>query len=171
MPWVDIETRDEAGNALRRGDEGLIQVRSPDMAEYVLPPGAGKQIDPDGWFHTGDIGYVRDDGLLVITGRSGEVINRRGIIVAPDYIERVLEAHPQVREAAVFSRVNTAGAEEIWAAVVPGLTINGRTVLEGVRPTLGDKTPDGLEIVEALPRTESGKLKRGALRERFSRRT
>lgn len=168
LPWVDMQTIAADGEKLRPGAEGLLQVKSPDLAEYVLPPGASGQIDQKGWFHTGDVGYVRADGMLVVTGRSSEVFNRRGIIVAPDYIEAALRAQPRVREAAAFLHLDAAGQDEIWAAVVADGPLDLAELRENCRPALGDKTPDRLERVEALPRTETGKIKRGALRERFA---
>ena len=106
--------------------------------------------------------------MLIITGRSSEVINLRGIIVAPDYIEKVLESDARVREAAVFTRIDKTGREEIWAAIVPRGAVDLTDILKTARVALGDKTPRHLEIVDTMPRTETGKLKRLALRQRFS---
>ena len=167
LPWVTIETADADGQMLTSGSEGLIRVKSPDMAEYVLPPGAEGQIAPGDWFHTGDIGFVRPDGMLVITGRSSEVINRGGVIVAPDYIERALEQHPGVREAAAFAVADASGREEIWAAVVASSKFDATALRTAMGPVLGDKVPDHIGIVDDLPRTPTGKLRRGELRERF----
>ena len=165
VPWVEVEARDASGRGLPPGTAGHLYVRSPDLANYV---GAGQVAGPGGWFRTDDVGFCRDDGLLVIEGRASEVINRGGNVVAPDFIEAALERHFCIKEAAVFARTSATGFDEIWAAVVPSGLIVKADVLQFCRTVLGDRTPDGLEIVDALPRTEHGKLKRAALRERFA---
>ena len=167
LPWVAIETIGADGTTLPAGQEGVIRIRSPDIAEYVLPPGAPGQISPNDWFTSGDIGRLRPDGLLIVTGRTSEVINRGGVIVAPDYIERVIEGHPDVREAAVFVLSDPDGLDTIWAAIVPEGSIDPSAILASIRPTLVDKTPDGIVTVAAIPRTDTGKIRRATLRDDF----
>ncbi len=164
VPWAEVESRDADGRVLPRGTLGRLYVKSTDLAEYV---GAGPVAGADGWFRTDDVGCCCDDSVLVVEGRASEVINRGGNIVAPDFVEAALERHIGVKEAGVFALTNAAGFEEIWAAVVPRGTIVKADVLQYCRTVLGDRAPDGLKIVDALPRTENGKLKRSVLRARF----
>ena len=164
VPWVEVEARDDDGRVLPRGTSGRLHVRSPDLASYVGPE---RLVQGDGWFQTDDIGLHSDDGRLIIEGRASDVINRGGNTVAPEFIEAALERLSGIKEAGVFARTNAAGFDEIWAAIVPDGMIVKADVLRYCRDALGDRAPDGLEIVEALPRTEHGKLKRATLRERF----
>jgi acyl-coenzyme A synthetase/AMP-(fatty) acid ligase len=116
-PWVEMQVVDAEGRQVPAGSDGIIRVRSPEMASY-----AGAANDPvehfrDGWFYPGDVGRLHPDGLVVITGRTSEVINRGGVIVAPELIEEVLRRDPAVRDVAVVG-VPRNGLDEIWAAVV-----------------------------------------------------
>ena len=174
VPWVQIQAVDDAGCELGFGREGVIRVSSPDMARYVFPEVAGGQIEDADWFYTGDVGYVRADGMLVITGRAGDVLNRGGLIIAPEIIEHALEEHPLIVEAAAFSHQAPDGTDEIWAAVT--LAGSGEAhsreslanILASLRPSLAERSPDRLVHIDALPRAAGGKLKRGELRNQFA---
>lgn len=111
-PWIDIQTVDRNGEQLPRGTEGIIRVRSPEAAFYVDEHGQPTDMYVDGWFYTGDVGRVRKDGLLTITGRSTDVINRGGVVVAPEYIEEVLRRAPSISDVAVFGLPNERCIEE-----------------------------------------------------------
>jgi acyl-CoA synthetase (AMP-forming)/AMP-acid ligase II len=119
----------------------------------------------DAWFYPGDVGRIYPDGLVVITGRTNEVINRGGIIVAPEVIEEVLRLDSRVQDIAVVGVLNAAGIEEIWAAVVSDTELDARTMIEASRPKLNEKVPDRIIRIDAIPRNENGKIKRNELRE------
>jgi acyl-CoA synthetase (AMP-forming)/AMP-acid ligase II len=121
----------------------------------------------DGWFYPGDVGRIFPDGLVVITGRTNEVINRGGVIVAPEVIEEVLRLDPLVRDVAVVGVPNAAGIEEIWAAVVAEGPIDANAIAVRARDKLNEKVPDRILRIDAVPRNENGKVTRNALREQL----
>jgi len=121
----------------------------------------------DGWFYPGDIGRLQLDGRLYITGRSTEVINRGGVIVAPELIEEVLRLDRRVSDVAVVGVPNSNGIEEIWAAVVSDTLIDPRSIIESARSRLNEKVPDRVIQVATIPRAEGAKVKRLELREQL----
>lgn len=102
---------------------------------------------------------------MVVTGRTAEVINRGGSIVAPDLIERVLQMRPEVREAAAFGMPGKAGIDEICAVVVTSGPFDESDILAFCRQKLADKAPGSVRRVEAIARAESGKIRRKLLRD------
>jgi len=166
VPWVEVETVDDAGSAVARGTNGILRVRTDELAPYVdergqLLPSA----DAEGWFYPGDIARIEADGLLVITGRAGDVINRGGMVVAPEEIEDVLKAVPGIRDAGVVPVPNAAGIDEIWAGVVATVPIDAAALIEALRRVLNEKVPDRVFLVDAIPRNENTKIMRFKLRE------
>jgi O-succinylbenzoic acid--CoA ligase len=139
--------------------DGEIMVAGPTVA-----PGSA---DGDGWLHTGDLGAISDDGRLHVTGRKAEVIISGGENIAPAEVEAVLEAHPDVLEAAVLGRPDPRWGEAVTAIVVaqPGALLEGEALraycARGLAP---HKVPKQVLFVRApLPRTRSGKLLRKEL--------
>src|SRR5581483_7171659 len=115
IPGEVIEVVGKDGTALPPGQEGIVRIKSPSISAYFVPTAEDAQIFKDGWFYPGDIGRLMPDGLLVITGRVNEVINRGGDKLAPEVIEGALRQIPEIADAAVFAVPNT---DHIWAAVV-----------------------------------------------------
>lgn len=165
LPWVEMQIVDDESQALPIGREGVIRARSPELAFYVDEHGTPVAPSQDGWFYPGDYGRIEPDGLVVITGRTSEVINRGGVIVAPDLIEEVLRLDPMISDAAVVGVPTEAGIDQIWAAVVAPFALDLDAVMAAARLQLNERAPDRLFQVEALPRAESGKVKRNALRD------
>jgi O-succinylbenzoic acid--CoA ligase len=128
---------------------------------------SGGTVNALGTLRTGDLGRIDAQGRLVVTGRRGEVIVSGGENVAPAEVEAVLAEHPDVAEAAVFARPHALWGEAVTALVVPRA---------GARPSQAAlrahclehlaafKVPKAFELVGELPRTESGKVRRAALR-------
>lgn len=165
-PWAKVEAVDEDSGVLPPGQAGRLRIWTDMAAEYVAVDREARSVlDEDGWFYPGDIGWVRDDGLVGITGRSAELINRGGAIVAPHLIEEVLTQRPEVAQAGAFGVMNDSGFEEIWAAIVPKTPCNHEQILRFCHQCLGDKTPDILIEVGEIPRTHTGKIMRNRLRE------
>jgi acyl-coenzyme A synthetase/AMP-(fatty) acid ligase len=121
----------------------------------------------DGYFRTGDLGSLQQDGTLRYTGRSSEMIKRSGINVSPAEVEEILQQHPSVALAGVTGLADPAKGELIVAYLTakPGASIDAAAVLEHCRKFLSRyKVPDRVYACEALPLTSTGKLMRRELR-------
>ena len=135
--------------------DGEILVRGPTVA-----PAAGAPL------RTGDLGALDELGRLTVTGRQADTIVTGGENVAPAEVEAVLESHPAVAEAAVFGRPDAEWGEAVTAAIVlrEGMRTDAADLRDHCRARLaGFKVPKAFETVHELPRTPSGKLRRGAL--------
>jgi acyl-coenzyme A synthetase/AMP-(fatty) acid ligase len=165
MPWVQLEVVDGEDRVLPSGEEGVFRVRTPEQAHYLIDGPDNAAFLRDGWFYPGDVGRLRADGVVHITGRSVEVINRGGSVVAPDLIERVLMERPEIIEAAAFGVPGKSGMEEIWAAVVSYSEIDEPDLIRFCGQRLADKAPNVIRRVAAIPRTESGKIRRREVRD------
>jgi O-succinylbenzoic acid--CoA ligase len=143
---------------LRTAADGEIQIAGPTVAPASR--------DADGWLHTGDLGSI-DAGRLRVTGRASDTIVSGGENVAPSEVEAVLEAHPEVLEAAVIGRSDPRWGEAITAIVVarPGSRLREEPLREYCAASLaGYKVPKQIVLAEhPLPRTRSGKLLRREL--------
>jgi O-succinylbenzoic acid--CoA ligase len=142
-----------------RIQDGEILVQGPTVA-----PGCA---DEDGWLHTGDIGTIDDEGFLYVEDRLGDVIVTGGENVVPTEVEEVLLSHPSVADAAAVGRADPEWQESVAAVVV--LRDGARASEEELRSHCASqlarfKVPKRFEFVGELPRTESGKLLRRALR-------
>jgi long-chain acyl-CoA synthetase len=128
---------------------------------YYEPWRTRDEILIDGWFHTGDIGEFDANGCVAIRGRSKDIINTAGMKFFPREVEQILEAHPSVVEACVFSRPCAKLGEVASARVVlkTGASLRADELLELCRSRLADyKVPQEIEFVDHLERTASGKL-------------
>lgn len=121
----------------------------------------------DGWFYPGDVGRLHEDGLLTITGRVSEIINRGGVIVAPDMVEEVLRSIPGIADVAVFGAPDADGIEKICAAVVSEQWVDAAAIRTAAAVRLPDRSPDVVFQVEAIPRNAMGKVQRKDLRQEF----
>ena len=147
------------------GSEGYIRYRTAQLTENL----AGSNSLPnvrDGWFYPGDIGSLTADGVLRIHGRSSDVLNRGGIKVSGTRIEQILEALPQVKEAAACGVSGSSGLEEIWIAIVA----DGIIDVEDIKLILRDHqdvgiAPDEVFVLDELPRGELGKVQKFRLKE------
>jgi len=166
-PWVTLQAVDEEGRKVAPGETGIFRVKTSEQAYYVVEHPDNALLFRDGWFYPGDVGTVRADGLITVTGRSAEIINRGGSIVAPDLVEQVLAMHPTVKEAVAFGLPTKTGIDEIAAAVVAPDRFNEAELLYFCRERLADKAPGSIRRIEAVPRTDSGKPKRRQVREQF----
>src|SRR5206468_1205925 len=94
---TEVEAVDEARRPLPAGQLGEVRVRSPEqMLSYTDPAATAAQVDPDGWFYTGDIGSVDSDGWLTVTGRIKDIVNRGGEKFSCQDIEQVIAGHPAI---------------------------------------------------------------------------
>jgi acyl-CoA synthetase (AMP-forming)/AMP-acid ligase II len=149
--------------SVRTGDAGELQVRTPAMAAgYANGADLSDRLTDDGWFRTGDIGHVDDDGFVWIDGRVSDMINRGGLKVFPEEVAEVLRLSPSVADAAVTGAPDERLGEVPVAFVVPAGGLDGVDIdaLEALcREHLAPyKVPVRIEFVDALPRNEIGKV-------------
>ncbi len=169
---TEIRVLDEDDRELPRGATGAIVIRGPTLFPgYLDEPELNAALFlPGGWFRTGDLGYLDKDGFLFLTGRVHELINRGGAKIAPVEVDHALLSHPAVAEAAVFAVPDTRLGEDIVAAVVlrPEMTASQRELRRWLLDRLSShKVPRRIWMVDALPRTRTGKVQRGVLTDRF----
>jgi long-chain acyl-CoA synthetase len=148
-----------------RGTPGELMVRGDNVMTgyYKDPENTAKTLEPDGWMHTGDLGYMDKDGFVFVTGRSKELIIKGGENIAPREIDEALLKHPAVLEAAAVGIPDANYGQEIMACVVlkndTNCTIAALT--EFARRELGEyKTPKIIKLVAELPKGPSGKVQR-----------
>jgi len=161
LPGIELEIRGPGGEVLGAGRSGRICVRGGQVAaEYA---GAGSAVDDRGFFDTRDDGYLDQDGYLFVSGRTDDTIIRGAENVAPAEIEDVLLRHPAVLDAVVFGVPDPEWGQRIEAAVVarPETGIDPAELRDyTTRALRSSKTPDRFWLLDALPRTETGKLLR-----------
>ncbi|MHB8466409.1 MAG: class I adenylate-forming enzyme family protein [Acidimicrobiales bacterium] len=169
LPSIEVSIRDLNGVEVDAGDVGEIWVRGEQVSGAYV--GVGSVCDPDGWFPTKDGGFVDEGGYLFVEGRLDDVIVRGGENISPGEVEDVLVAHPDVVDAAVIGVPDVEWGEMVAAAVVllPGASTKPEDLQAWVRDRLrSSKTPSRIEMVEALPYNDNGKLLRRELRAAFT---
>jgi acyl-CoA synthetase (AMP-forming)/AMP-acid ligase II len=164
------------GKLAAAGETGEIRVKGPTVCQgYTDPALTLEAFDADGYFRTGDIGVLRADGHLSITGRIKDVIIRKGENVSAREIEEILLDHPKVAAAAVIGLPDPERGERVCAVVEPSspgalLGFDEMVRFFEAAGTMRQKIPEQLEIVERLPRNETfNKILKHKLRERFSK--
>jgi acyl-CoA synthetase (AMP-forming)/AMP-acid ligase II len=173
LPWVELEITDETGAVLPAGAEGVIRYRTPQLIENleVAGPG-GLSTVRDGWFYPGDVGSVTEDGVLRLSGRTSDVINRGGVKVSGNRIEEILQELPEIDEAAACGVSGPSGLEELWIAVVANGAIDTDKIKDRLRQHADvGLAPDQVFLVDTLPRGELGKVQKFRLKEMLLSRT
>jgi long-chain acyl-CoA synthetase len=159
---VEISIADEDGDTLPPG-EGEVLVNSPAMADgYSDMQELNREAFRDGYFHTGDLGRLDDEGRLYLTGRKKLLIEVGGYKVDPIEVQDVVVAHPKVREAVVVGAEGRVEGEElVKAVVVPNEHVDDRELMEFCRERLANfKVPQIVEFREEIPRSPLGKVLR-----------
>jgi len=168
MDDVVIAIMDERNEVLDAGSEGEICVMGPRiMSEYHKQKEATAAAIHDGWLHTGDVGYLDDEGYLFITGRKKDLIIRGGENISTAEIEATLDEHLQVDESAVIGVPDVEWGEVIKAIIVPrpGETPEPAALSQYVKERLASyTTPAYYAFVEELPRNPMGKVLKTELR-------
>jgi acyl-CoA synthetase (AMP-forming)/AMP-acid ligase II len=152
------------------GVDGDILVRGPMLAKgYLRPEQTRESFRDDGFFRTGDRGLLRADGHLAITGRSKDLIIRKGENISPREVEDVLMTHPAVGAVAVIGLPDTERGERVCAVIEPAVGAAPITFSAVVEPGLmTQKLPEQVELVDALPRNPTMKILKRVLIEQFS---
>lgn len=161
---VSLDTGEPAGP----GEAGEIQARSDSLMAGYLPAAATAEVSDDGWYRTGDVGWLDDDGWLRITDRLKEMIKVRGFQVAPAEIETVLHGHPAVKDCAVFGVPDGANGEAVVAAVTTHIPVDAGELTARVDAKLASyKHLSRVVFVTEIPRLPSGKVLRRVLKESY----
>ncbi len=166
---TELAVVDESGRRLQDGESGEVVIRGPTVtAGYLSPPGANDDAFLDGWFRTGDLGWIDDDGYLRLDGRLKEMINRGGEKIAPREIDDVLLGHPGVEQAVTFAIPHPTLGEEVAAAVVPrpgSLLEQGELGRFSAARLAAFKVPRRFVFLDTIPKGPTGKLRRIGLAE------
>ncbi|HEU4325456.1 MAG TPA: long-chain fatty acid--CoA ligase [Roseiflexaceae bacterium] len=166
---VEMRVVGDDGQPLPPGERGEIVVRGPNvMLGYWNRPDATAAVIRDGWFHTGDIGTVDEQGYFYVLDRLKDMINVSGFKVYPAEVEAVLGQHNAVAEAAVYGLPDSVRGEAVHASVVlrPGYTTDADDLLGFCRHHIaGFKVPQSVRFVQALPKNATGKVLRRQLRQ------
>ena len=171
---MQLRTVGADGNPAPPGVEGELRAKGPQICRGHVDAGLDADaFDADGWFRTGDLGVIRPDGHVVITGRLKDVIIRKGETISAKEIEDLLFTHPAIVDVAVVGLPDAAAGERACAVLV---------VAEGATPPTREdlfqfltdeglgkrKVPEQLEVVDRLPRNASGKVLKHELRARYA---
>jgi acyl-CoA synthetase (AMP-forming)/AMP-acid ligase II len=166
---VELRVADlETGAVLHPGETGEIQARSPSVMAGYLPVEASVEAFVDGWYRTGDVGWLEPEGWVHLTDRSKEMIKVNGFQVAPAEIEAVLHGHPAVLDCAVFGLPDPR-AGEVPVGVVqldPAVPVADGELERLVADSLASyKQLRHVVVVDSIPRLPSGKVLRRELRD------
>jgi acyl-CoA synthetase (AMP-forming)/AMP-acid ligase II len=154
----------DTGAPVGPGEEGEVQARSASVMAGYLPDQPGAFVE--GWYRTGDVGYLDTDGWLRLTDRAKDMVKVRGFQVAPAEVEAVLHEHPAVDDCAVFG-VPSPDGEALVAAVTRRGEVSADELLALVGERLASyKRPSRVVFVPEIPRLPSGKVLRRVLKER-----
>ncbi|WP_119388901.1 acyl--CoA ligase [Taklimakanibacter lacteus] len=159
------------GRLLGADEEGEVVTRGPNVTEgYENNPAANATAFAHGWFHTGDQGFMDEDGFLKITGRLKEIINRGGEKIAPVEVDEVLMDHPAVHQAVTFAMPHDKLGEDVAAAIVlkEGMSADERALRDFAARRLADfKVPRKIIIVSEIPKGATGKMQRIGLAQKL----
>jgi acyl-CoA synthetase (AMP-forming)/AMP-acid ligase II len=168
--FVDVGIMDENGGLLPPGTTGEVVIRGDNLTRgYHKNPAANAAAFTDGWFRTGDFGVLDERGYLTLAGRLKELINRGGEKISPVEVDEALLSCPGVSEAVAFAMADEKYGEVVAAAVV----LAGGTTPDEVRAHVaqrlaGFKVPQVLYVVDAIPKTATGKVQRRVVAAAFA---
>jgi long-chain acyl-CoA synthetase len=169
---VELRIVDGAGNDVANGEVGEIWIRSQQVMKgyWNQPEETEKAVTPDGWFKSGDAGYLDADGYLYIHDRVKDMIVSGGENVYPAEVENVLMGHPAVADCAIIGVPHEKWGETAKAMVVraPDVEVTEQEVIEYCQARLAKfKCPTSVDWIDVLPRNPSGKILKKDLREPF----
>ncbi|WP_372236867.1 fatty acid--CoA ligase [Sphingopyxis sp. KK2] len=169
LPGVEIRILGDDGQEVPVGAVGEVVTRSSNnmIGYWNLPEATAKTMTGDGWIHTGDAGYLDEDGYLYIHDRMKDMIISGGENVYPAEVESAIFGHPAVQEVAVIGIPDQKWGETVKAVVVPkpGMSIDEGDIIAWARERIAAfKAPRSVDVIEALPRNASGKILRKDLR-------
>jgi len=154
MSCWELKIFDDDDNEVPAGNFGEIALRGPVMTCFWQKPEATARVLRNGWLHTGDMGYVDDNGFLFITARKRRLVILKGQNIIPSDIEKVLESHPSVAEAKVMGVLDLIRGETVRALVrpLPGQIVNDHELRQYCQGKMADyKLPREIIIVDEMP--------------------
>ncbi|RWR91837.1 oxalate--CoA ligase [Cinnamomum micranthum f. kanehirae] len=167
----ELAVLDENGVPQPANVSGEVCIRGLNVTKgYRHNPEANKAAFRFGWFHTGDLGFLDEDGYLHLVGRIKELINRGGEKISPIEVDAVLVSHPDVAQAVAFGVPDDKYGEEINCAIIPreGCNIDEAEVMGYCKKNLAFfKVPKRVFITDFLPKTATGKIQRKIIAEHF----
>ena len=172
MSDIEIQIWDEDGKSLPPGEVGEIMAKGPRVMSgyWKDEEKTAKTLSPDGWLHTGDKGYMDDEGYIFLAGRGDDMVIRGGENISPEEVENVLSQHPKVAEAALIGVPDPEWGQQPRAIVAlkEGETATEEEIIDFCRDKLsGFKRPRSVVFIEEIPHTSTGKVIRKALREQY----
>jgi acyl-CoA synthetase (AMP-forming)/AMP-acid ligase II len=172
---VECKITDEQGNELPQGQIGEVNYRSKSvMKGYYKDEDKTKEVLEKGWFKSGDLGYLDDNGELITVDRKNECINTGGEKVFPLEVEEIIQTHPKVDSVCVIGVPDEEWGSAVRAVVQPkpGETVDAQEILDFCRGKMaGYKIPRSVKIVDEIPVSPVGKVLRQKVRESFGVRT
>ena len=166
-PGVECKIVDATtGQELGRNEHGEILVRGPHVMKGYLnaPEATARVLEPDGFLHTGDLGYVDDDGELFIVDRIKELIKYKGQQVSPVELEAILMRHPKITDAAVIGVPDEESSEIPKGFIVTAEVITAQEIMDWVAERVAPyKKIRQIEFIDKIPRTPVGKIERRTL--------
>jgi acyl-coenzyme A synthetase/AMP-(fatty) acid ligase len=165
LPDAEAAIVDAGDRPLPRGKEGIVRVRTGQAADcYLGDPETSARHFRGGWFYPGDVGYLREDDLLVVTGRQETLLNVGGDKINPEIVEEVLAAFPAIADVAVLNIPNELGIEEIHALIVTNKAFDEAELRKHCAQRLqAIFIPVRFIAVEKIPRNDMAKIERGQL--------
>jgi malonyl-CoA/methylmalonyl-CoA synthetase len=170
LPGVEVRiVNSESGETLPIGEIGDVQLRGPNIFKgyWNQPDKTSAAFSANGWFKTGDLGYLEADGYLTLCGRSKDLIISGGLNIYPPEVERVLVEHPAVNACAVIGCPDAEWGEKVTAVVVLEKTesVSGEELIRFCRERLAPyKSPKSIVFKDDLPRNAMGKVQKAELR-------
>lgn len=172
LTGIEVCIMDFDNRLMPPGEAGEICTRGRHvMKGYLNKEEATREAIIDGWLHTGDIGYMDEDGYVYITDRKKDLIIKGGENISPREIEEGIYTHPSVAEAAVFGVVDELYGEQVCAAIVikSGHRLTEEEIKQHIsRYVTKFKVPSRIAFLENLPKNASGKILKRTLREQFA---
>jgi malonyl-CoA/methylmalonyl-CoA synthetase len=171
MPGTQLRIVDAAGECVATGEIGAIQVKGDNVfpGYWRQPEKTRDEFATDGFFKTGDMGYIDADGYVTIVGRSKDLIITGGLNVYPKEIEECLNKTPGILESAVIGVPHPDFGEAVTAVVVSDPSRDERSIIAALKNELANyKVPKRVHFVRELPRNALGKVQKNLLRQRFA---
>ena len=174
LPGVTLRVVDEEGKSLPPGEIGAIEFTGPNVFKgyWRMPEKTAEEFTPDGYFRSGDMGRIDEDGYVAIVGRGKDLIISGGFNVYPKEVELCIDQLEGVEESAVIGLPDADFGERVVAVVVPakkGPSPDPAGIISKLKTMLANyKVPKQVEVVDALPRNAMGKVQKNVLRDRYA---